>query len=143
MKMFLKGVPGGCSGWDKQGQDRQSPALLGCTACGSGRGLKTSGQSAGLGESSCCAVPGPGCAIPRGSTAGGGPCGFIPASSGGSGPHGRRRSAAGAAKALGASVSPGGAVEAGEGTRARPVGLEARSREGALQGRALQTGCFC
>ena len=51
--------------------------------------------------------------------------------------------AAGAAKALGASVSPGGAVEAGEGTRARPVGLEARSREGALQGRALQTGCFC
>ncbi|KAI4531444.1 hypothetical protein MG293_017958 [Ovis ammon polii] len=51
--------------------------------------------------------------------------------------------AAGAAKALGASVSPGGAVEAGEGTTARPVGLEARSREGALQGRALQTGCFC
>ena len=37
--------------------------------------------------------------------------------------------AARAAKALGASVSPGGAVEAGEGTRARPMGLEARSRE--------------
>ena len=50
--------------------------------------------------------------------------------------------AARAAKALGASVSPGGAVEAGEGTRARPMGLEARSREGALQGRALQTGGF-
>lgn len=38
MKMFLKGVLGGCSGWDKQGQDRQSPALLGCTVRGSGRG---------------------------------------------------------------------------------------------------------
>ena len=48
MKMLLEGVPGGCSGWDKQGQDRQSPALLGCIACGSGRGLKISGQSAGL-----------------------------------------------------------------------------------------------
>lgn len=58
--------------------------------------------------------------------------GFIPESMEGVGR--MEGGAAGAAKALGASVSPGGAVEAGEGTIARPVGLEARSREGGSSG---------
>lgn len=141
MKMLLEGVPGGCSGWDKQGQDRQSPALLGCIACGSGRGLKISGQSAGLKREQLLCGPRTGLCDTKRESRGRQAVRLQPREQ-------RREWAARKEAQLvlrrpwGASVSPGGAVEAGEGTGARPVGLEARSREGALQGRALQTGCF-
>ena len=136
------GCARGCSGLDKQGQDHQSPALLGCTACGSGRGLKTSGQSAGLRRELLLCGPRTGLCNTKGESHGRQAVRLQPCEQ-------RREWAAWKEaqqvlpKALGASVSPGGAVEAGEGTRARSVGLEARSREGALQGRALQTNCFC
>lgn len=135
------GCARGCSGWDKQGQDRQSPALLGCTACGSGRGLKTSGQSAGIRRELLLCRPRTGLCDTKGESLGRRAVRLQPCEQ-------RREWAAWKEAQLvlrrpWGLLSPGGAVEAREGTRARPVGLEARSREGALQGRALQTGCFC